>query len=65
MKLLELQAAVSEMQWRLVVAAFVNDEAARASCVRWMLRGLDTDKAIRKVNTDLEITEKAISKRRR
>src|SRR6266496_1242971 len=62
MKLLELQGAVSEMDWRLVVAAFMHDDAAQASCMRWMLRGLDCDKAIRKVQTDLEITDKAASK---
>ena len=35
------------------------DESAVASCLRWMLRGLPIDKAIRKVRTDLEIAEQA------
>jgi hypothetical protein len=39
-----------------------QNESSQASCLRWMLRGLDCKKAIRKVQTDLEISEKAITK---
>ena len=31
-----------------------------ASILRWMLRGLDQDKAIRKVKTDEEVSQNAI-----
>lgn len=41
------------------VAEVIEDEAAIASCLRWMLRGLPLDKAIRKVRTDLEVAENA------
>lgn len=37
----------------------VGDDSAVATCLRWMLRGLPLDKAIRKVRTDLEIAENA------
>ena len=43
----------------LKVAEAIEDEAATASCLRWMLRGLPLDKAIRKVRTDLEVAENA------
>jgi len=43
----------------LKVAEAIEDEAAIASCLRWMLRGLPLDKAIRKVRTDLEVAENA------
>jgi hypothetical protein len=62
MKLPQLQDAVSVMDQRSIVEAFPQVESAQASCLRWVLRGLDCDKAIRKVQTDLEISEKAISK---
>jgi hypothetical protein len=61
--LAELQSAVSETDWIAVTSAFA-DEKVQASCCRWILRGLDVEKAIRKVRADLEIAEKAISKRR-
>jgi len=62
MKLPQLQDAVSVMDQRSIAEAFPQVESAQASCLRWMLRGLDCQKAIRKVQTDLEISEKAISK---
>lgn len=43
----------------IVDVALDHDESAVASCLRWMLRGLPIDKAIRKVRTDLEIAEQA------
>lgn len=43
----------------LKVADAIQDDAAIASCLRWMLRGLPLDKAIRKVRTDLEVAENA------
>jgi ribonuclease HI len=42
-----------------VVSEAIQDESATASCLRWMLRGLPLDKAIRKVRTDLEVAENA------
>jgi hypothetical protein len=62
MKLPQLQDALSVADWRSIVAAFQDDDSAKASCCRWILRGLDCDKAIRKVRTDLEISEKATAK---
>lgn len=37
------------------VEATFEDDRSIASCLRWMLRGLPLDKALRKVSTDLEI----------
>ena len=67
MKTEELHAhpAICNMEWNFIVAAFRDDFHAHESCARWMLRGLDIDKAIRKVNVDKEITDKAIAARRR
>ena len=65
MKLPQLQDSLSVDDWRSVVAAFMQDDSAQASCCRWILRGLDCDKAIRKVRTDLEISEKATVKWKR
>jgi hypothetical protein len=62
MKLPELQDAVSVMDRRSIAEVFVQNEPAQASCLRWMLRGLDCQKAIRKVQTDLEITERATAR---
>jgi hypothetical protein len=62
MKLLELQDAVSVMDRRSIAEVFVQNESAQASCLRWMLRGLDCEKAIRKVQTDLEITARATAR---
>jgi hypothetical protein len=62
MKMPQLQDAISEIDRRSIVAAFTHNESSQASCFRWMLRGLDSKKAIRKVQTDLEISEKAISR---
>ncbi len=35
------------------------DSRPRASCYRWILRGLEVDRAVRKVKTDLEIGQNA------
>ncbi len=43
----------------LKVADAIEGEASIASCLRWVLRGLPLDKAIRKVRTDLEVAENA------
>lgn len=48
----------------IVDAAFETD-AQRASCLRWVLRGLPLDKAIRKVETDAEIAANAIDAQRK
>jgi hypothetical protein len=64
-KLSELQSAVSEMDWIAVTSAFIDDEKSQATSLRWILRGLDADKAIRKVRTDIEVSDKAIAKWRK
>jgi hypothetical protein len=38
---------------------FPNDQKSQTSVIRWYLRGLDFEKALRKVKTDLEIAENA------
>lgn len=48
-----------------VVAEFIEDEKRQASCLRWVLRGLPLDKAIRKVRVDAEITDNVVQARRR
>jgi hypothetical protein len=62
MKLPQLQDAVSVMNQHSIAEAFAQNESSQASCLRWILRGLDSEKAIRKVQTDLEISEKATAK---
>jgi hypothetical protein len=61
MKLPALQKAISEAEQRTVTEAFVDDEKSQAACIRWMLRGLDCAKAVRKIRVDLEISAKANS----
>ena len=63
MKLSDLQMAVSHPDCLAVTADFPDDPKAEASCLRWILRGLPADKAIRKIRTDLEVTAKVRSKR--
>src|ERR1700761_3292593 len=41
MKLAQLQDAVSMMDRSLIVETFPQNESAQASCLRWMMRGLD------------------------
>ncbi|MBX9790525.1 MAG: hypothetical protein K2Y37_16520 [Pirellulales bacterium] len=40
------------------------DLKSQANCLRWILRGLDTDKAIRKVKTDAEVSANSAYSRR-
>lgn len=40
-----------------------HDEREQARCLRWIVRGLPLDKAIRKVRTDAEVRDNAISAR--
>ena len=65
MKASSLRDAISELDRSSIAEAFQQDETSQTSCLRWMLRGLDCKKAIRKVQTDLEISKKAISKWKR
>ena len=44
---------------RDVVEATFDDDRHQATCFRWLLRGLNVDKAIRKVKTDAEVSENA------
>ncbi|HEY2827057.1 MAG TPA: hypothetical protein VGJ04_05595 [Pirellulales bacterium] len=62
LKLPQLQDGVSVMDQRSIAETFPQNESAQASCLRWIARGLDCKKAIRKVQTDLEISEKATSR---
>jgi hypothetical protein len=62
MKMPQLQDAVSIIDRRLIIETFPLNETAQTSCLRWMLRGLDCNKAIRKVKTDLEVSERATAK---
>lgn len=64
MRLPRLIEQVSQEDWQAIQAEFGHDDD-RAMCLRWRLRGLDLDKAIRKVNTDLEIRQNAASSRRK
>ena len=57
LRLAELRLLVTDSH--ILDAALDHDETAVASCLRWVLRGLPIDKAIRKVRTDLEIAEQA------
>jgi hypothetical protein len=63
MKLIDLQTSVSHPDCLAVAAEFPDDPKAEASCLRWILRGMPADKAIRKIRTDLEVTAKVRSKR--
>ena len=56
LKLPALRKAVGQDVAAAVEAAFPSEEL-QAKCCRWCLRGLDTDKAIRKVKTDAEVSE--------
>jgi hypothetical protein len=57
LRLSQLRQLVAESE--IIDAALDHDESAVASGLRWMLRGLPIEKAIRKVRTDLEIAEQA------
>ena len=59
---MDLKTAVSHPDCLLVAADFPDDPKAEASCLRWILRGLSADKAIRKIRTDLEVTAKVRSR---
>lgn len=63
LKLADLKTAVSHPDCLAVVAEISDDSKAEASCLRWVLRGLPAEKAIRKIRTDLEVTSKVRSKR--
>ena len=42
-----------------IIDAFPGDPDNQAKALRWVLRGLLPDRAIRKVKTDLEVSENA------
>ncbi len=63
MRLPKLEEAVPESDLHTARNAFEKD-ADVARCLRWMLRGLPPDKAIRKVETDLEISDRIRERRR-
>ena len=57
LRLSQLRQLVADSD--IIDAALDHDESAVASCLRWMLRGLTIEKAIRKVRTNLDIAEQA------
>ena len=59
MKLDQLEAAIDGLEVSSLHAEFGDDLQAEASCIRWMLRGLPIDKAIRKIRTDAEVAANA------
>jgi ribonuclease HI len=65
MKLAELKTSVPRSDCVIVSSDFPDDPKAEATCLRWMLRGLPVDKAVRKVKTDAEVAAKARPKLRR
>lgn len=64
-KLADLKTAVSHSDCDSVSCEFAGDPKAEATCLRWIMRGLPVEKAIRKVKTDAEIAAKARSNLRR
>ncbi|HUY93581.1 MAG TPA: hypothetical protein VMV10_32940 [Pirellulales bacterium] len=58
LKLDALREMVSIIAVREAESAF-DDPKQQSVCLRWVLRGLDADKAVRKVKTDLEVGENA------
>jgi len=56
--LTQLRQSINGEDWS-VVSEKLRADRDRASCLRWMLRGLPLDKAIRKVRTDMEISGRA------
>lgn len=63
LRLPKLTAMVDQQVVEVASGAF-DDGKDVAACLRWVLRGLPVDKAIRKVKTDLEISENARAARR-
>jgi ribonuclease HI len=65
MKLADLKTAVSHSDCQSVSSVFADDPKAEATCLRWILRGLTAEKAIRKIKTDAEVASKARPNSRR
>jgi len=61
MTLADLKTAVPHSDCDSVSREFAGDPKAEATCLRWVLRGLPAEKAIRKVKTDAEIAARARS----
>jgi hypothetical protein len=61
-RLPDLVSAVSAEVAETIRIAFVN-EKHQAAALRWHLRGLPVEKAIRKIKTDIEVSENADSRR--
>jgi hypothetical protein len=64
-KLTDLKTAVSHPDCLAAAAEFPDESKAEASCLRWILRGLPAEKAIRKIRTDLAVTAKVRLKGKR
>lgn len=62
MRLPKLQGLVSP-EVKAEVEEVFQTSKNQATCYRWVLRGLRPDRAIRKVKTDLEVTDNAIKAR--
>lgn len=63
MRLNALRELVAIDDVRQVTDEWADDEREQAKCLRWIVRGLPLDKAIRKVRTDAEVRDNAISAR--
>jgi hypothetical protein len=59
-----LKSTVSATDSELVATTFADDQTRQAACFRWILRGLTSDKAIRKIKTDIEITQNVRNSKR-
>lgn len=59
MPLAALRETVAQDVIAAVETEFPNDEDLQARCYRWVLRGLEVEKAIRKVGTVVEVGENA------
>jgi len=62
LRLPALREMVPDNSFTSGTKAFDNDKQL-AACLRWVLRGLPVEKAIRKVKTDEEVTRNAIGSR--
>jgi ribonuclease HI len=62
MKVADLRTSVSRSDCVTASSQFADDPKAEATCLRWILRGLPADKAIRKTQVDAEVAAKARSR---
>lgn len=61
LRLPTLREMVSRDDAERAAEEWPDDESEQAKCLRWILRGLPLDKAIRKVKTDAQVRANAIA----